>query len=271
MEFPQELHHAIAAARTAGEYARQEYAQFEAIPDAPVTITTHVDRHCQDLILTYLHEQFPDDRLIAEESTETLNLSATASSRSWIVDPIDGTKGFARKTGEFSIMIGLAIDGVPMVGVVYEPIPDRLTYASIGQGCFVIQANGTPQRCSVSTQTQLHSASLVQSRTRPDTATKPIVTLLKPAKIVETYSAGVKLAMVARGDVDLFVNDYANFNDWDVCAGHILVEEAGGNVSLFNGEPIRYGESLPRRGIVACNTVLHSPVLEALSGLNKPS
>ena len=264
MDFQQELKQAIDAALIAGKYARDEYAQFEAIPDAPASITTHVDRHCQDVILTHLHGQFPDDQLIAEERTDSLNLSPSHSSRTWIVDPIDGTKGFARKTGEFSIMIGLAIDGIPMVGVVYEPIPDRLTYASHGQGCFVIDGGGEPRRCTVSIQIQLSELSLVQSRTQPGKAAKPIVTLLKPAKIVETYSAGVKLAMVAQGRVDLFANDYSGFNDWDVCAGHILVEEAGGKVSLFNGEPIRYGKTTSRRGIVACNPGLHTQIIQLL-------
>ena len=267
MDFQRELDAALEAARIAGDYARREYAQFEAIPDAPVTITTHVDRHCQELILKHLHEQFPDDRLIAEESTDSLKLSSGSSNRAWIVDPIDGTKGFARKTGEFSIMIGLAIEGVPSVGVVGEPIPNRTTYAVLGQGCYLMEATGEPQRCSVSAQSELRAASLVQSRTQPGKAAKPIIGLLNPARIVETYSAGVKLTMVARGAVDMFANDYSNFNDWDVCAGHILVEEAGGSVSLFNGEPIRYGQGLPRRGIIACNQQLHPQALAALENL----
>lgn len=267
MDFQHELNVAIEAATIAGNYARDEYEQFEAIPDAPVTITTHVDRHCQDLILTHLHKYFPNDQLVAEERTDSSNLSPDPTNRSWIVDPIDGTKGFARKTGEFSIMIGLAIEGLPMVGVVYEPIPNRLTYAALGQGCYMIECGNKPQRCSVSAQTQLSDLSLVQSRTQPGKAAKPILGLLKPTRVVETYSAGVKLAMVAHGRVDLFANDYSGFNDWDVCAGHILVEEAGGKVTLFNGEPIRYGQSRPRRGIIACNPEMLTLVLQLLSDI----
>jgi 3'(2'), 5'-bisphosphate nucleotidase len=85
--------------------------------------------------------------------------------------------------------------------------------------------------------------------------------------VLETYSAGIKLAMVARGDADLYVNDYPNFHDWDVCAGHVLVEEAGGTVTEFGGEPVEYGSpgKRQRRGMVATNGKLHADVVARLN------
>jgi 3'(2'), 5'-bisphosphate nucleotidase len=84
--------------------------------------------------------------------------------------------------------------------------------------------------------------------------------------VVETYSAGVKLARVARGEADLYVNTYAAFHDWDICAGDILVTEAGGRVTGLAGEELLYG--LPgawqRHGLLASNTPLHEAALQRL-------
>ena len=93
-----------------------------------------------------------------------------------------------------------------------------------------------------------------------------MVAKLQPATVIETYSAGIKLARVARGEADIYVNSYAGFHDWDACAGDILVREAGGKVTLFDGQPITYGRSepKPRSGFVACNAALHAEVVKRL-------
>jgi 3'(2'), 5'-bisphosphate nucleotidase len=82
-----------------------------------------------------------------------------------------------------------------------------------------------------------------------------------------TYSAGIKLALVARGEVEMYVNDYPTFHDWDVCAGHILVDEAGGTVTGLKGEALRYGNphSAQHIGLLASNGVLHAAALARLA------
>jgi 3'-phosphoadenosine 5'-phosphosulfate (PAPS) 3'-phosphatase len=84
------------------------------------------------------------------------------------------------------------------------------------------------------------------------------VEVLKPAKVIETYSAGVKLARVARGEADVYVNTYSEFHDWDIAAGHLLVEEAGGQATGLKGETLRYGEAgaWQRHGLIAANPEL---------------
>jgi 3'(2'), 5'-bisphosphate nucleotidase len=93
------------------------------------------------------------------------------------------------------------------------------------------------------------------------------VAALKPARVRETYSAGIKLALVARGEVDLYVNTYAAFHDWDICAGHILVEVAGGTVTGLGGQELRYGTpgAWQRHGLLATNGLLHQAALERLA------
>jgi 3'(2'), 5'-bisphosphate nucleotidase len=240
MAFHQELAVAIEAAERAGQIIRTEYDLFTPIPDAPADISTHVDKASQEAILKHIRAAFPDDGLCAEEVTATKALGRQAADRVWVVDPIDGTRGFAKKNGEFSVMIALRAAGKPVVGVVLEPVAGRMTFAAAGGGCFVKSGDGPPAPCRVTTRTTLPEATLVQSRSKPGYATYP-AKLLKPAKVIETYSAGVKLAMVARGEADLYVNTYSNFSDWDICAGDILVIEAGGTVTDLSGYPVRYG------------------------------
>lgn len=262
-----ELQAALAAARLAGNTIVNAYNRFTAIPDARADISTEADRQSQEAILGYLHQRFPTDALCAEEATPTLAAAPHTGARLWIVDPIDGTRGFAKKNGEFSVMIGFVQDGVIGVGVVLEPVLRRLTYALRGGGCWQ-EDSDTPQpvRCAVSTTATLAEATLAQSHSRPGETSAP-VQALAPKVVRETYSAGVKLALVARGEVDLYVNTYQAFSDWDICAGHILVVEAGGSVTGLRGEELRYGlaGAHQRHGLLATNGVLHDSALARLT------
>src|SRR5262245_22883741 len=126
--FDRELQAALDAAAQASAAVREAYARFQALPDAPSGITTDADRRSQETILTHLHRLFPEDALCAEETTPTLAQVPHTGPRLWIVDPIDGTRGFAKKIGEFSVMIAFVQDGEIAVGVVQEPAHGRLTW-----------------------------------------------------------------------------------------------------------------------------------------------
>jgi len=266
MPFEKELRIATEAAASAAERIRRDYESFVAIPNAPASISTETDRASQEIILKYLQSNFPDDALCAEEATETLAKAKKDAKRIWIVDPIDGTRGFAKKNGEFSVMIGLAVGGEPVVGVVLEPVVDRLTYATRGGGCWVRVDDCGPESCRVLQTDALERSTLVQSHSKPREQSSP-VKAIKPAKVLEMYSAGVKLALVARGEADLYVNTYLAFSDWDICAGHLLVTEAGGKVTTLKGAPIRYGVAGHKQtgGMLASNGLLHDAAVKALA------
>lgn len=268
MRYDRELAVALDAAKQAAGRILELYATFRAIPDARADITTQADRDSQELILQAIRQQFPDDALCAEEATATLAAAPGAGPRVWVVDPIDGTRGFAQKNGEFSVMIALVEEGRVAVGVVLEPAAGRLTYAVRGGGCWSRDGEqGSPVRCRVTRTDELAAATLTQSRSKPGAVTRQ-VQRIKPAKVIETHSAGVKLAKVARGEADLYVNHYPNFHDWDIAAGQVLVEEAGGRVTGLRGQEIRYGreEADQRAGLLATNDVLHEAALLALVG-----
>jgi 3'(2'), 5'-bisphosphate nucleotidase len=265
MSFDRELSIALEAADRASDLVRREYQSFVAVPDAPASISTHVDKASQELILRYLRGRFPDDALCAEESIAGFENVPRRGPRTWVVDPIDGTRGFARKVGQFSVMIGLLVHGRPVVGVVAEPAQNRMTYARHGGGCWSHTSDATAMRCRVSRRA-LAEYVLVQSWSKPGQTSAPMARI-KPARVVETYSGGVKLAMVARGEVDVYPNTYETFFDWDICAGHILVVEAGGLVTDLAGGEIVYqaADFSQRKGLLATNGVSHAAIVTALS------
>lgn len=227
----------------------------------PVTIA---DRAAERRIAKAIAQRYPGHGLVGEEYG-TVNPGARWR---WIVDPIDGTRGFAKKNGEFSVMIGLAVKGEAVLGAVHEPAIGRITYAVRQQGCFVLEKGShRPKPCFVSRTAGLPRATLSISRSQKAEGVKRLLEGFSAAKAVQTYSAGIKLAQVARGETDLYLGDYLTLKDWDVCAGHILVVEAGGKVTSVDGEPIRYdgsGKSLRGRGILATNGPLHDAALDVL-------
>jgi 3'-phosphoadenosine 5'-phosphosulfate (PAPS) 3'-phosphatase len=143
MTHDRELQAALDAAQLASAALVEAYARFQVIADAPASISTDADRQSQEIILDHLHRLFPHDALCAEETTPTLATVPHTGERVWIVDPIDGTRGFARKVGEFSVMIALVQDGTVVLGVVQEPAKGRLTCAVRGGGCW--RRDGTPK------------------------------------------------------------------------------------------------------------------------------
>jgi 3'(2'), 5'-bisphosphate nucleotidase len=263
----EELRLALDATSRAGELILEHYAVFQPIPDAPAAISTETDRRSQDIIVGAIRAAFPDDAIRAEEKTSGLKDVPDAGARLWIVDPIDGTRGFARKNGEFAVMLAFVDSGLPTLGVVLEPASGRLTYAVRGGGCWR-KDSSTPEarQCFVSRTPLLSDMTLVQSHSKPNAGPSAMVRALGPKRVAETYSAGIKLVLVARGEADLYVNSYPACHDWDACAGQVLVEEAGGRVTDLDGSQLRYDQSGPTlfHGLLASNGLLHDQVMCAL-------
>jgi 3'(2'), 5'-bisphosphate nucleotidase len=272
MTYDHELQIALDAANRAGRLILEHYAAFEVIPDAPADISTDTDRASQATILRTIHDAFPADALCAEEAIGDFASVPRLGPRQWVVDPIDGTRGFARKNGEFSVMIGLVHDGHVAVGVVLEPALKRLTYASLGRGCWRMDgSNAQPERCRVTKVAELSASTITQSHSRKGKPASKEIQALRPARVIETYSAGIKLAQVARGEADIYLNTYDACHDWDICAGQLLVEEAGGLVTNLLGAAPCYGleAAIQDHGLLASNSILHPPALAALRKANE--
>jgi 3'(2'), 5'-bisphosphate nucleotidase len=270
--YGREMEVALQAARLAGDYLLKEYEHFQKIANAPASISTEADRQAQEIILQHIVQAFPKDALCAEEVTPLVKNASATGPRQWVVDPIDGTRGFVMKNGEFSVMIGFVHEGTIGAGVVYQPAVGRLTYAEKGKGCWRLDGKQTsPERCQVTQVGDLGQATLTQSHSKDPSKKSKYVEALKPGRVVESYSAGIKLALVARGDADLYLNTYEAFHDWDICAGHILVAEAGGKVTGTGGEELRYGldGAWQREGLLASNGKVHQAAVERMKGFKK--
>src|SRR3954471_7055937 len=136
-EFERELRVCVELARRAGEAALAFYGKPMRVEskgefDEPVT---QADRAVNELIVRHLRESFPDDGVLAEESADTAERLSRA--RVWMIDPVDGTKGFIAGTGDFAVQVGLAVAGRSVLGILYAPATDVLYWAARGHGAWV--------------------------------------------------------------------------------------------------------------------------------------
>lgn len=209
-----------------------------------------------------IERRFPRHTFLGEESG---GQSASGAPYRWIVDPIDGTTNFAHGLALFCTSIALEIDGRVDVGVIYDPMADELFTAERGQGARV---NG--RRLTVSAADDLINALLVTGfppSTSPDEREEQLkifMAFLSRARAVRRLgSAALDLCFVAAGRFDAFWEQ--NLYAWDVAAGGLLVEEAGGRVTNYTG--VSYSPF--DRQIVASNGALHDKVIAVISGLRR--
>lgn len=237
MAYERELEVALAAAREAGaillRHWRGEVESWEKSEDNPVT---HADLESDRAIRRRLGEAFPGDGLLSEETAS--HPSRLEKARVWIVDPMDGTKEFTRKIPEFAVSIALAEAGDPVVGVILNPATGVAIWATRGGGTF---REGEPAR--VSECGRLEDAVVIASRTEISRGQFEGHTgwwkELRPVG-----SIAWKLGCIACGDGDLNVS-FAPKNEWDVCAGDLLVREAGGVYTAFDGSRRAYNQADP--------------------------
>ncbi|MFT6395685.1 MAG: 3'(2'), 5'-bisphosphate nucleotidase [Bradymonadia bacterium] len=237
-DFKVEIELAIELARQGGEIALEVYhREFTADQKADRSPVTEADRRVNDLICPALEAAFPDDLVIGEESGFSGEIPATG--RCWFVDPIDGTKDFILKNGEWSIMIGLCVDGQAVAGVVYEPTHGRFYFAAEGTGAWVRQPGKPDKRLEAKTK-PVEKAIIVNSRNHPDPRIQLIADRLGITEQFPHGSIGCKLARIAEGTADLYFNFSGRCHMWDACAAELIIREAGGALIGVEGERIVY-------------------------------
>jgi len=217
---------------------------------------TEADHAANDAILRVLHAHLPDDAVRSEESPPAAD-HATAG-RLWIVDPLDGTKEFIRQNGEFAVMVGLATGGAASLGAVLRPEPGRLYLGIVGTGAWMADvtwdggagdaAASDAARVSVGRFRPLRLPALrparlriVRSRSHPD----PLITAVADglgASSITSGSVGLKCAILAEGEAEIYVHPVPFLSEWDTCAPEAVLRGAGGLVSDCRGEPLRYGK-----------------------------
>jgi myo-inositol-1(or 4)-monophosphatase len=251
---------AVIAALEAGKILKQGFGtSFEIFnKEGKNNLVTEFDKLSEARIINIIHEKFPEHVFLAEESGKTG--IATKDKVRWIIDPLDGTVNFANNLPIFSVSIAAELNGEILCGVVYHPILDELFVARKGGGAFL---NG--KKLTVSVNNELEHAFLVTGfpynvNQNPCGCINHFIEIIQRGIPVRRLgSAALDLAYVAAGRFDGFWE--INLHPWDVSAGVILVQEAGGLVTQYNNS----GYSIESQSILATNGKIHLQISEVLS------
>ena len=221
-----------------------------------LNLVTEADKASEKLITEFIKKKYPSHGILAEEGSE-LNKSAEYL---WIIDPLDGTTNFAHGLPIFSVSIGLQKNGETIAGVVYDINQDIIYTAEKGAGA---TANG--KKIIVSSNSNLAHSMLVTGfpydvKENPDKVFERFIAILKSSRAVRRLgSAAIDFCYVAKGVFDGFWE--VHLHPWDICAGKLIVEEAGGIVTDFNGNPI----NIYSKKILASNNKIHTQLIEVMN------
>lgn len=255
---------AEAAARKAGAAVMGLFkGRFDIHEKSKNNPVTTADLEANRIIREIIHRAFPSDGWLSEEDQD--NAERLSLSRVWVVDPIDGTKEFIEGVPQFAISIALAVAGVPKIAVVFNPAKDRLYKAAAGLGAFL-----NDEVIRVTPRPDIDGALLLVSRSEPQ---KNFQVIVDRCDIKPVGSIAYRLAKVAGGDGDGTIT-FRTIHEWDVCAGVLMVQEAGGRVVDGAGAAMKFNRPMPKhRGVVASNAILTAglQVLWADAMGDKPS
>ena len=225
------------AARRAGHVLRAWSSKFTVREKSRSNLVTEADEASQSAIFDFIHGRYPQHSFCGEEG---LSIDRGDSHYRWVIDPLDGTTNYVHGFPYYCVSIGLECRGEMIVGAVFDPIHDEMFLAARGEGASL---NRRPIKCSGIGELgqSLLIASLPVATNGHDEAVRRFLTVLPLAQSVQrTGSAALNLANVAAGRVEGFWS--TSLKPWDMAAGILLVEEAGGRISKIDGSPFRLEE-----------------------------
>src|SRR3989344_2328126 len=229
---------------------------------------TKIDKRVDNYIISHIRSIFPEDGILTEESYKKYELSNNRFKKDnvWIVDPIDGTKELIGRETGWSVIIAKARNGRPVIGVQYFPKLDVLYYAKKGSGAFIQNSLGTHRMFVSHKEKDL----IAVGGTRIDTQIGFKNYLMSFPDVIDITKAvgGGKLCKIAEG-----IGDFTAYNDpnpgvqeWDLCASDVILSEAGGILTDFNGNLIHYNlnkdPNIAINGLLASNGHIHKKLLE---------
>jgi len=251
-----EMETAVGACKAAGAFLREGLGRAKNIQHkGEINLVTVMDRECEATIVRIIREAFPDDDILAEEGST----GRRGAPRLWVVDPLDGTTNYAHNYPVFAVSIALLVEGESVLGAVYDPMRDELFTAQKGGGARLGQA---PIRVS---DTPCVNTSLLGTGFPYDLRQKPRLLLehfgrflFKAQALRRDGSAALNLCYVAAGRFDGFWE--TGIYPWDLAAGALIIQEAGGRVTDYRGRPFD-----PFSGeILASNGLIHKEMVEIL-------
>lgn len=264
--------------RTACELARAAGAAILEHYEGPIKVeqknydndaepVTQADRIANEMIVSALKREFPNDGILAEESVDTKR--RLAKSRVWMVDPLDGTNGFIDGNGDFAVQIGLAEEGQCVLGVVYPPLTGVLYRAVRGEGTWIERPQFEPERAHVSNKADLSSMRLAASRSHRSPRMNKVVQRFGFREEVQRGSVGIKIGLLIEQQCEVYIHLSPRTKQWDTCAPEVILTEAGGRVTDLFGYPLNYNvpDVQNRNGLVASNGAAHDQIIATLAPL----
>jgi 3'(2'), 5'-bisphosphate nucleotidase len=263
----QEIDAAIELAVAAGRVVLERRGKAAVTHKAGGEPVTEADLAANRIIVDGLHARFPSDAILSEELvSDPIRLK---SKRVWIIDPIDGTREYIDGTDDFAVQIGLAVDGVPVIGVVNQVAKHRLFAGVAGQGAWLDDPRTTARRTrrltvtKVTDPTQMRLTVSRWHRSKKHTAIQDVI---RPGGVIPAGSIGVKMGLVANAEADLYLHPSTRCAEWDTCGPDLILREAGGSVTDFFGKPLLYNQPDPHHplGVAASNGAAHTQILQLL-------
>jgi len=241
---------ATAAARAAGEAIMRVYAEpFEVMQKTDQTPVTEADLASERVIVTMLTDAFPDIPIVSEETAPEDGFKPPAA-RFWVVDPLDGTKEFVAKNGEFCVCIGLVEDGRPVLGALYGPAR-HVTYAAHGPGTAIRVADGGEPELIAARAPAPDGLVVIHSRSHENS--RRLAEYFEGRSILarDICGSALKFGILASGEADFYPR-FGTTMEWDTAAGQAILEAAGGCVLDLDGKPLAYGKhDLKNSGFLA--------------------
>ena len=197
-----------------------------------------------------LEDAFPEIPIVSEELVDAEGLPPSAA-RFWAVDPLDGTREFVAKNGEFAVCIGLVEDGGPVLGVLHGPAVG-LTYAAYGPGTATRWRDGAaPERIEARLAPPRRARRRPQPLAREQPPARRVLAGLSGASRAGSCGSALKFGLIAAGEADLYPR-FGTTMEWDTAAGQAILEAAGGRVETFAGTRLGYGKpGLKNDGFIA--------------------
>lgn len=225
-------------ARRAGKAILEVYSQdFEVDEKEDQSPLTKADMASHRLISDALQELTPEIPVLSEESAFVPWEQRSQWRRYWLVDPLDGTREFVKRNGEFTVNIALIEDHRPVLGVVHAPVPDITWYGDREQGAWRQQGDQLPEKISVTPAAQT-PVRVAGSRSHAGDSLKRFLEKLGEHEIVSMGSS-LKLCLVAEGKADIYPR-LGPTSEWDTAAAQAVVEAAGGQVTDTDLQPLGY-------------------------------
>ncbi len=257
---------AVEAAKEAGKFLKYSMGKVKDVQQKygqETNLVTEIDKQSEEMIIKKIKQHFPQHDFLAEESglrhARSVGGHDTKSEYKWVIDPLDGTVNYTHSFPVFSVSIALEKKGELILGVIYDPNLDELFTAEKGSGAYL-----NDKRVHVSKSDELIWSLLVTGfpynvDENPDNCIDHFVNFLHEAQAIRRMgSAAIDLAYVAAGRIDGFWE--VSLNPWDMAAGVLLIEEAGGKVTDFLGNP----HSIYNKQVLTSNGKIHEEMIRVL-------